>query len=80
MMLALAFESIVKLGAFLAVGAFVTFGLHDGPADLAARVLADPEVRALREAARPAGPTPSIGKWSRSAAGIPMAAPSRRST
>ena len=55
MMLALAFESIVKLGAFLAVGAFVTFGLYDGPADLAARVLADPEVRALREAARPAG-------------------------
>ncbi|MBV6418644.1 MAG: Sensor histidine kinase RcsC [Steroidobacteraceae bacterium] len=55
MMLALAFESIVKLGAFLAVGAFITFGLFDGPADLAARVAADPQVRALREATRPAG-------------------------
>jgi Na+/proline symporter/signal transduction histidine kinase len=55
MMLALAFESIVKLCAFLAVGAYITFGLFDGPADLAARVAADPGVRALREAARPAG-------------------------
>ena len=55
MMLALAFESIVKLGAFLAVGAFITFGLFDGPADLAARVAADPQVRALRDATRPAG-------------------------
>ncbi len=55
MMLALAFESIVKLCAFLAVGAYITFGLFDGPADLAARVAADPAVRALREAARPAG-------------------------
>lgn len=55
MMLALAFESLVKLSAFLAVGAFVTFGLFDGPMDLATRVAADPEVRALREAARPVG-------------------------
>ncbi len=55
MMLALAFESIVKLCAFLAVGAFITFGLFDGPVDLAARVAADPGVRALREATRPAG-------------------------
>jgi Na+/proline symporter/nitrogen-specific signal transduction histidine kinase len=30
MVAAIAFESIVKLIAFLAVGAFVTFGLHDG--------------------------------------------------
>ena len=55
MMLALAFESFVKLGAFLAVGAFITFGLFNGPADLAARVAADPQVRALRDATRPAG-------------------------
>ena len=55
MMLALAFESIVKLGAFVAVGVFITFGLFAGPADLAARVAADPQVRALREATRPAG-------------------------
>ncbi len=55
MMLALAFESIVKLVAFLTVGAFITFGLFDGPASLAQRVAADPAVQAMREAARPAG-------------------------
>lgn len=55
MMLALAFESIVKLVAFLAVGAFITFGLFDGPVDIARRIAADPEVQAMREAARPAG-------------------------
>ncbi len=34
LMLAVATESIVKLVAFLAVGAFVTFWMFDGPADL----------------------------------------------
>jgi len=34
MVAAIAFESIVKLVAFTAVGAFVTFSLFDGPADL----------------------------------------------
>lgn len=34
MVAAIAFESIVKLLAFLAVGLFVTFSLHDGFADL----------------------------------------------
>lgn len=34
MVLAIAFESLVKLFAFLAVGAFVTYGLYDGPDDL----------------------------------------------
>ena len=34
MVLAIAFESIVKLFAFLAVGAFVTYGLYDGFGDL----------------------------------------------
>ncbi|MCU1762101.1 PAS-domain containing protein [Pseudomonas sp. 14P_8.1_Bac3] len=34
MVLAIAFESLVKLFAFLAVGAFVTFGLYDGFDDL----------------------------------------------
>ena len=38
MMLAIAFESIVKLAALLAVGPFVVWGLFDGPADLAAAV------------------------------------------
>jgi len=34
MVTAIAFESVVKLIAFLAVGLWVTFGLHDGPAAL----------------------------------------------
>ncbi|MBF0627116.1 MAG: histidine kinase [Magnetococcales bacterium] len=47
MVTAIAFESIVKLGAFLLVGVFVTFGLFDGFGDLFARALADPQVRRL---------------------------------
>ncbi|MFM7066075.1 MAG: PAS-domain containing protein [Gammaproteobacteria bacterium] len=50
MMLALAFESLIKLVVFLAVGLFATFVLFDGPFDLAARVAAQPEVVARREA------------------------------
>ena len=46
MVAAIAFESVVKLAAFLAVGIFVTWGMFDGPADLFARA------RALPEAAR----------------------------
>ncbi len=34
LMLAIAVESIVKLGAFLAVGLFVTFGMYGGPGEL----------------------------------------------
>ena len=34
MVLAIAFEALVKLFAFMAVGAFVTFGLYDGVDDL----------------------------------------------
>ena len=44
---AIAFESVVKLIAFLAVGGFVTWGLFDGPADLFGRALAVPELHAL---------------------------------
>jgi len=47
MVAAIAFESIVKLLAFLAVGVFVTWGLFGGPADLFARVAAVPELQAL---------------------------------
>jgi Na+/proline symporter/nitrogen-specific signal transduction histidine kinase len=47
MVAAIAFESLVKLGAFLAVGAFVTWGLFDGPADLFARARARPELQVL---------------------------------
>ncbi|MCK9488212.1 MAG: hybrid sensor histidine kinase/response regulator [Xanthomonadales bacterium] len=38
LLLAVAFESLLKLFAFLAIGAFVVFGLHDGPLQLAAQV------------------------------------------
>lgn len=55
MMLALAFESVFKLAAFLAVGAFVLFGMFDGLDDIATRVAADPAIHALREAPRAAG-------------------------
>ncbi len=52
---AIAAESIVKLLAFLAVGAFVTFGLFNGPGELFARALAVPEISRLLHAdpARP---------------------------
>lgn len=38
MVLAIAFESVVKLATFLAVGAFVTWGLYDGIGDLVVRL------------------------------------------
>jgi Na+/proline symporter/nitrogen-specific signal transduction histidine kinase len=44
---AIAFESVVKLLAFLAVGAFVTWGLFGGVADLFARVAEQPALRSL---------------------------------
>lgn len=40
---AIAFESIVKLLAFIAVGAFVTFGIYDGFGDLFGKALARPD-------------------------------------
>ena len=56
LMLAIAFESLVKLAAFLAVALLITFGIADGPRGLAARLAADPalnEVLAF-DLARPA--------------------------
>jgi Na+/proline symporter/nitrogen-specific signal transduction histidine kinase len=44
---AIAFESIVKLAAFLAVGFFVTFVLFSGPADLFRLAFADPALAQL---------------------------------
>jgi Na+/proline symporter/signal transduction histidine kinase len=44
MILAIAFESLVKLLAFLVVGGLVTWGLFDGFHDLASRVTADPRL------------------------------------
>jgi Na+/proline symporter/nitrogen-specific signal transduction histidine kinase len=47
MVAAIAFESLVKLLAFLAVGFFVTFGIFDGFPDVFARAAADPKLRAM---------------------------------
>jgi len=47
MVAAVAFESLVKLLAFLAVGVFVTFGVNDGFGDLFNRAAADEAIREL---------------------------------
>ncbi|MGC3872857.1 ATP-binding protein [Halomonas sp. GXIMD04776] len=44
MVTAIAFESLVKLVAFLAVGIFTVFVLYNGPGDLFARAAAHPEL------------------------------------
>ncbi|MFV0372246.1 MAG: ATP-binding protein [Azonexus sp.] len=47
MVAAVAFESLVKLLAFLAVGLFVTYGMYDGFSDLFSRAAEHPELQAL---------------------------------
>lgn len=47
MVAAIAFESIVKLCGFLAVGLYVTFWLHDGLGDIFRRAAADPDLNRL---------------------------------
>ena len=47
MVAAIAVESVIKLLAFLAVGAFVTWGLFEGPTDIFARARAVPELARL---------------------------------
>ena len=47
MVAAIAFESVVKLVAFLVVGGFVTFGIHDGLGDIFARAEASGELARL---------------------------------
>ncbi|HEV2677321.1 MAG TPA: NahK/ErcS family hybrid sensor histidine kinase/response regulator [Aliidongia sp.] len=47
LMLAIAFESLVKLAAFLAVALFIMFGIADGPRDIFARAAADPRLPGL---------------------------------
>jgi len=47
MVAAIAFESIVKLLAFLAVGFFVTYSVFDGPGDIFHQASARPELEAL---------------------------------
>jgi Na+/proline symporter/signal transduction histidine kinase len=47
MVAAIAFESLVKLLAFIAVGVFVTFGMYDGFGDVFARAAAQPKLAAM---------------------------------
>lgn len=47
MVAAIAFESVVKLVAFLAVGGFVVWGLFDGLGDVFARAAAEPATQKL---------------------------------
>jgi hypothetical protein len=61
MVAAIAFESVVKLAAFLAIGLFVTFGLYAGFEDLFGRVAADPELARLL--APFDGPAGSYASW-----------------
>ncbi len=59
MVAAIAFESVVKLVAFLAVGAAVVWGLHDGPTQLFAKAAEHPEIRGLFTSA----PALEDGSW-----------------
>ena len=64
MVAAVAFESLVKLLAFLAVGLFVTYGLFDGMADIFARANAVPELaRILGGAGGADTPAFAWGQW-----------------
>src|SRR5512147_388764 len=47
MVAAIAFESLVKLIAFVAVGAWVTWGLYNGLGDIFARAAADPALNPM---------------------------------
>ncbi len=47
MVAAIAFESLIKLLAFLAVGVFVTYGMFSGPADVFSQAAQNPELARL---------------------------------
>jgi hypothetical protein len=47
MVAAIAFESVVKLLAFLVIGVFVTYSVYDGFGDIFTRAFADPELAGL---------------------------------
>jgi Na+/proline symporter len=49
LMLAIAFEGLVKLSAFIAVGLFIVYGMFDGFTDLYARASANPDLHRLTE-------------------------------
>jgi len=59
MVAAIAFESIVKLVAFLVVGAFVTWAMFDGVADIFAKAAARPDIAPLFTSVGSAG----YGGW-----------------
>ncbi|MCW5752354.1 MAG: histidine kinase [Alphaproteobacteria bacterium] len=59
MVAAIAFESVVKLVAFVAVGLLVTFGLFGGFGDLFSRAAEDPRLLALLEV----GDAGRFGDW-----------------
>jgi Na+/proline symporter/signal transduction histidine kinase len=47
MVAAIAFESVIKAAAFVAVGVFVTYGLYGGFSDVFTRAAAHPDLKAL---------------------------------
>src|SRR5881409_4176497 len=55
MVAAIAFESLVKLVAFVLVGVFVTWGLYDGLGDIFRRAAAEPRLKELMSLSQPAG-------------------------
>ncbi len=59
MVAAIAFESVVKLVAFIAVGLFVTFGMYGGIADIFARAEEVPRLASLMTV----GSTTNFGSW-----------------
>ena len=61
MVAAIAFESVVKLVAFMAVGLFVTYGLFDGFGDIFARAFADADLAGLFTVS--GGSTGGYGGW-----------------
>ncbi|MGZ5130832.1 MAG: ATP-binding protein [Caldimonas sp.] len=63
MVAAIAFESVVKLVAFLAVGVFVTWGLFNGPVDLFERARAVPELRKLLNLTQEPGQKFAYEQW-----------------
>lgn len=58
---AIAFESVVKLLAFVAVGVFVCWGLFEGPSTIFARAAADPALAPLTRLGGAPGQAP--GQW-----------------
>ena len=63
MVAAIAFESVVKLLAFLAVGLFVTFGMYDGFGDLFRQAQAVPRLQALLTVGGDGASGANFGSW-----------------